>query len=127
MNQDVVEQLGEDLHVEEHRVMCLQADKFKDLCELYPQTAQSLQIQGLKKRNLFINCLRLQEEEAQHQAKNPLKQGLTTVVYKGLMKAHSKYRDKLTRELEEDEELTLMLQTQHNGTILSSQILMPEE
>ena len=74
-----------------------------------------------------MNCLKLQEEEAQHFANNPQKQGLTTVVYKGLMKAHSKYRDRLTRELEEDDELTLMLQTQHNGTILSSQLLMPDE
>ena len=39
MSKDVVKQLGEDLNVEEHRVMCLEADKFKDLCELYPQTA----------------------------------------------------------------------------------------
>jgi len=40
-------------------------------------------------------------------ATNPKKGGLTTVVYKGLMKSHSKYRDRLTKELEEDDDLTL--------------------
>ena len=60
-----------------------------------------------------MNCLKLQEEEAQHMATatNTSKKTLTTVVYKGLMKAHSKYRDRLTRELDDDEDLTLMLQT----------------
>ena len=41
-SQEVIESLSEDLYVEEHRVMCLEAKVFKNLCLLYPKTAQSL-------------------------------------------------------------------------------------
>lgn len=44
---------------------------------------------------MFMNCLSLQEEEAAIGKKN-----MTTVIYKGHMKAHSKYRDELTQHLE---------------------------
>lgn len=43
------------------------------------------------------------------------------------MKSHSKYRDRLTKELEEDEDLGLQMNQQNNTTVLSSQILLPEE
>ena len=43
------------------------------------------------------------------------------------MKSHSKYRDRLTKELEEDEDLGLQMTQQNNTTVLSSQILLPEE
>ena len=83
--------LGEDYDVEEFRVMCLKEDIFRDLCDLYPQTQESLKILGLKKRKMFMECLKLQEDEAQAGKKK-----MTSVVYKGHMKAHSKYRDHLT-------------------------------
>ena len=45
---------------------------------------------------MFMNCLQLQEEEAMAGKKN-----MTTVVYKGHMRAHSKYRDELTQKLDQ--------------------------
>jgi hypothetical protein len=62
-----------------------------ELCDLYPSTCDSLKIQGLKKRKMFMNCLQLQEDEAKVGKKT-----MTSVIYKGHMKAHSKYRDILT-------------------------------
>lgn len=95
---ETLEDLGEDAAVDEYRVMCLAEDVFLNLCDLYPKTKESLKILGLKKRRMFINCLSLQEEEAGMGKRN-----LTSVVYKGHMKAHSKYRDLLTSELENEE------------------------
>ena len=60
-NLETMAQLGADGHVEEHRVMCLSKEKFTDLCELYPQTAESLKLQGLKKRKMFLDSLTMQE------------------------------------------------------------------
>ena len=57
--------LEQDGEVEEFRVMCLSADDFNQLCDLYPQTQESLKILGLKKRKMFMQILHLQEEEAQ--------------------------------------------------------------
>ena len=56
---EVLKSIGEDAEIEEFRVMCLAEDEFHDLCELYPMTRESLKIQGLKKRKMFMNCLKL--------------------------------------------------------------------
>lgn len=56
----------------------------------------------------------------------PDKKGLTTIVYKGLMKSHSKYRDKLTRELEEEIE-PVIGGIPTNCSVLSQQILCDDE
>ena len=61
-SKQVLHDLGNDCEVDEFRVMCLDAEVFELLCDLYPQTKESLKIQGLKKRRLFMNCLKLQEE-----------------------------------------------------------------
>lgn len=42
--EDVRINLGEDCFVEEYRVMCLEAEVFERLCDLYPKTAESLKI-----------------------------------------------------------------------------------
>lgn len=41
---ETLEDLGIDGVVEEFRVMCLSSEDFHELCELYPQTAESLKI-----------------------------------------------------------------------------------
>ena len=100
--------------------MCLSADDFMELCDLYPSTCDSLKIQGLKKRKMFMNCLQLQEDEAKVGKKT-----MTSVIYKGHMKAHSKYRDILTSQLElEDDEMSM---NPNNATCISSQVLHPDE
>ena len=117
--------LGADAQVDEKRVMCLDSEVFQDLCDLYPQTKETLKILGLKKRRLFMECLKLQEDEAA-QGKNTL----SCIVYKGHMKAHSKFLDKLTGmvEAEHDErDLDASCKSGNNRTVLSSQILNPDE
>ena len=54
-----IKQLGSDAYVDEYRVMCLDGEVFLNLCNLYPQTAESLKIQGLKKRKMFMSILKL--------------------------------------------------------------------
>lgn len=41
---ETLKSLGVDGMVDEYRVMCLGAEDFHSLCELYPQTAESLKI-----------------------------------------------------------------------------------
>ena len=56
------------------------------------------------------------------------KKGLTTVVYKGLMKSHSKYRDKLTEALEAENDTSELKHSKNlNASMLSSQMLQPDE
>lgn len=105
---EVIEDLGEDAKVEQLVCMCLNLDVLEDLCELYPSSADTLKILGLKKRKMFLSMLDLQEEEVKAG-----KTSLSTLVYKGQLRAHSKYRDVLskeldstTRELEEEEDPT---------------------
>lgn len=45
-----------------------------------------------------MECLKLQEDEAASGSKD-----LSCIVYKGHMKSHSRYSDKLTQKIEEDE------------------------
>ena len=59
----VRQQLGEDLLVEEYGVMCIVAETFMKLCELYPESAEVLKVKSLKKRLLFMQCLKQQEDE----------------------------------------------------------------
>ena len=48
---DVLSQIPQsDLNSEEYVVMCLDADKLRDLAELYPATADSLKYRGLERR-----------------------------------------------------------------------------
>ena len=48
---DVLSQIPQaDLNAEEYVVMCLDADKLRDLAELYPATADSLKYRGLERR-----------------------------------------------------------------------------
>ena len=50
-----------------------------------------------------MSCMKLQEEKAAHaNLCSDAKSDLSTVVYKGLMKYHSKFRDNLTMHLEEE-------------------------
>ena len=56
--------------------MCLSKTDFEELCDLYPHTAESLKILGLKKRKMFLDCLTMQEVLAATGYKN-----LNTVVY----------------------------------------------
>ena len=72
-----------------------------------------------------MKCLELQEEEAKNGNKE-----LSCIVYKGHMKAHSKFLDKLTGvvEAEHDErDLDASCKSGNNRTVLSSQILNPDE
>ena len=66
--------------------MCLSNEKFIELCDLYPQTAESLKLLGLKKRKMFLDCLTMQEVIAKSgkKMKKPL-------VYQGNLMTHSKY------------------------------------
>ena len=65
ISRETLKELGEqDCDVEEFRVMCLSKDNFEELCDLYPKTAESLKMQGLKKRKMFLDCLVKQEQEA---------------------------------------------------------------
>jgi len=43
-------ELGQDANVDEWRVMCLAAEDFNDLIELYPDTEEKLKHIGLIKR-----------------------------------------------------------------------------
>ena len=43
-NAETLADLGVDGDVEEFRVMCLSSTHFHELCDLYPQTAESLKI-----------------------------------------------------------------------------------
>lgn len=113
---EIQEELGEDGYVDEFRIMCLDGEVFNDLCELYPQTAESLKIQGLKKRKMFMRMLTLQEEEAKNG-----KMSLSCIVYKGSMRAHSKYGDKLTSHIEmEEDDLRNCSIDEQNNTYLSN-------
>ena len=51
----------QDLQAEEYVVMCLDAQKLKDLAELYPATADSLKYCGLEKRHFFHTEMERQE------------------------------------------------------------------
>lgn len=86
-SRETLEELGADGDVEEFRVMCLSSDDFEELCDLYPGTAESLKIQGLKKRKLFMDCLLKQENDASAQQTKT-----STMIYKGSIRAHSRYR-----------------------------------
>ena len=46
------EVLGEQTHF-----MCINADKFLHLCNLYPQTANDLKMRGLERRQFFMEKL----------------------------------------------------------------------
>ena len=69
--------------------MCLAAEDFLDLCELYPATKESLLEQGILKRQMFFKCLQRQFRERTEEDK----QVLTSVIYKDSMKSHSKYQE----------------------------------
>ena len=53
----------EDINVETYVVMCLDAEKLEDLCELYPMTAKSLKIRALDRREFFLKEMQKQERE----------------------------------------------------------------
>jgi len=91
----MIADLGKDAFVEEYRCMCLKAEVFKKLCALYPATEESLKIISLKKRRLFMKSKTMQERQA---ATGQCV--LSTLVYKGLMRTHSKYRDEYAAALE---------------------------
>ena len=92
--EQTITELGIDATIEELRVMCLDGEVFHDLCNLYPSTAETLKIQGLKKRRMFMECLKMQEEEAASGKKE-----LSCFVYKGHLKAHSKYTNSITQKI----------------------------
>ena len=48
--------------------MCIDADVFLDLCELYPQTADDLKMRALERRQFFID--QLHKSEALRKRKN---------------------------------------------------------
>ena len=52
---------SQDLNAEEYVVMCLDADKLRDLAELYPATADSLKYRGLERRQFFQKEMERQE------------------------------------------------------------------
>lgn len=67
-----------------------------------------------------MECLKLQEDEAAEG-----KSTLSCIVYKGHMKAHSKFLDKLTGLVEaehDDRDLNISCKSGVNRTALSSQI-----
>jgi len=72
-----------------------------------------------------MECLKLQEEEA-----GLGKSELSCIVYKGHMKAHSKFLDKLTGLVEadhDDKDIEMSCKSGKNCTALMSQILNPDE
>ena len=60
-NRLILKELGQDASVDEFRVMCLSKEDFLDLCDFYPLTAESLKIQSLKKRKMFLDCMKMKE------------------------------------------------------------------
>ena len=48
--------------------MCIDADVFLNLCELYPQTADDLKMRALERRQFFMD--QLHKSEAQRRRKN---------------------------------------------------------
>ena len=42
----------------EFRAMCLGDEDFEELCELYPNTCDILKLRSLKKRSIFIDCMK---------------------------------------------------------------------
>ena len=54
---EVVSQLGEDAEVTTFNVMCLEDEKFQELCELYEESAKTIQYNGLQKRKVFMDKL----------------------------------------------------------------------
>ena len=82
--------------------MCLSKTDFEELCDLYPNTAESMKILGLKKRKMFLDCLTMQEVLAATGYKN-----LNTVVYKGDLRAHRQSQD-------DDKQLTQYEQVRAN-------------
>ena len=40
-----------------YETMCLRGDRLKELCDLYPKTANTLKYQSLKKRNQLMKHL----------------------------------------------------------------------
>ena len=59
----IIETLSaQDLYTEDYIVMCLDANKLIDLCDLYPATAESLKYRGLDRRQFFINEMEAQEK-----------------------------------------------------------------
>ena len=63
-SEQIIYELGIEAEVEELGVMCLKSETLNELCDLYPQTAETLKIEGLRKRKLFLDCLKKQEAEA---------------------------------------------------------------
>ena len=53
----------EDIECEEYVLMCLDAEKLVELCELYPETAQSLKYRSLDRRAYYLRHQQLQERE----------------------------------------------------------------
>ena len=53
----------EDIDCEEYVLMCLDAEKLVELCELYPETAQSLKYRSLDRRAYYLRNQQLQERE----------------------------------------------------------------
>ena len=60
-NRSILKELGQDASVDEYRVMCLSKEDFLNLCDFYPLTAESLKIQGLKKRKMFLDYMKMKE------------------------------------------------------------------
>ena len=59
ISKEVIDDLGEDAHVEVYKVMCLQDEVLLNLCELYPESKESLKLLGLKKRKMFVSMFEL--------------------------------------------------------------------
>ena len=53
----VIAKLGEDAEVDVHNVMCLEGEIFENLCDLYPDSKQTIAHASLKKRKLFMDKL----------------------------------------------------------------------
>ena len=60
-SEEVVNQLGEDAEVKTFNVMCLEDEKFEELCELYEDSKTTIAHNGLQKRKLFMEVLERQK------------------------------------------------------------------
>lgn len=50
--------------------MCLDGDKFEELCDLYPESRELIAKRGLIKRKLFVDNLKRQRDLGESNAKN---------------------------------------------------------
>ena len=59
---EVIEKLGDDANVSVFNVMCLDDEHFEELCDLYPDSKETIALFGMNKRKVFMEKLEEQRK-----------------------------------------------------------------